>query len=211
MKILAIGSHPDDVELACGGTIARAIMQGHKATMLVLANGYTNYKGETLRSNDAAREDAIASAEVLGAKLITLNFESKRILYDDVAVEAINQVIDEEKPDYIFTQWMFDTHQDHRNTSLATVSAGRHYENIFLYEPFPPSGRSYVGFKPQVYVDITDAIEKKIQALKCHASEVKKYGTHFLGSVTGRAQLRGYECGVEYAEAFELLRFKLQL
>jgi Uncharacterized proteins, LmbE homologs len=211
MKLLAIGSHPDDIELACGGTLAKAITLGHSTTMLVLASGYTNYKGEQLRGNDVAKQDAQSSAELLGAKLIMLNFETKRIRYDDVAVEAINQVIDDERPDYIFTQWMFDTHQDHRNTSLATVSAGRHYENIFLYEPFPPSGRSYVGFKPQVYVDITDSIEKKVQALKCHASEVEKYGPHFLGSVTGRAQLRGYECGVEYAEAFELLRFKLQL
>lgn len=211
MKILPIGSHPDDIELACGGVLADAVSRGHEVTMLVLARVYSDYDGCTLREDASAREGSRAAARILGAKPVLLDFDTKKIRYDDIAVEAINRVIDQEQPKYIFTQWVFDTHQDHRNTALATISAARNYDNVLLYEPFPPSGPSYVGFKPQVYVDITDSIDKKMAALKCHDSEVRKYGPHFLESVAGRARLRGYECGVESAESFELLRQKLEL
>jgi LmbE family N-acetylglucosaminyl deacetylase len=80
-----------------------------------------------------------------------------------------------------------------------------------MYESFPPSGRSYVAFKPQVYSDITDVLTLKIQSLKAHKSQYKKYGEMWIDAVIGRAQLRGWECGNKYAECFELLRSDLIL
>lgn len=212
MKFLAIGSHADDVELGCGGTLRAAANKGHEILILIMSrSGYTNHDGKVVRSDAAAHRDALKAAKKLGAKVIFLDFPTKDVPYDSKSVEAINRVLDEFKPDYIFTQWTFDTHQDHRNTALATVSAARNFENIFFYEPFPPSGRSYVGFKPQIYVDISSTIKDKVAAIKCHGSEVKKYGPHWVDSVVGRAKMRGYECNVKYAETFELLRYSLKI
>ena len=59
---------------------------------------------------------------------------------------------------------MFDTHQDHIRTAHSTISAARRQNTIFLYEPINPSGQGYVPFRPQMYVDITQTIDKKINA-----------------------------------------------
>lgn len=211
-KILAIGSHADDIELGCGGTIKSAINKGHEVLMITMAgDGYAHHDGHLMRSDEVTVSEAQNAADFLGAKLMLFHFPSKDIPYDSKTVGAIEQVMTDFNPDYIFTQWVFDTHQDHRNTSLATISAARNFENIFLYEPFPPSGRSYVGFKPQVYVDITDTIDDKVKSIEYHVSQVEKYGSEWTESIRGRAKLRGFESGVKYAETFELLRFKLSL
>ena len=79
-----------------------------------------------------------------------------------------------------------------------------------MYEPFPPSGRSYVAFKPQVYVDITENIPTKIMSLKAHKSQHEKYGQEWIEAIEGRARMRGFECNYKYAEVFETLRMELK-
>lgn len=212
MRYLAIGSHADDIELGCGGTLMKAVLKGQEVLMLVMSGGgFSDYTGNVMRTSDVNVREAKAGAARIGAQLQILDFPTKDIPYDSKSVEAINKVLDEYKPDFIFTQWTFDTHQDHRNTALATVSAARNFENILFYEPFPPSGRSYMAFKPQVYVDITDTIEDKIEAIKCHEGENNRYGTEWTESVRARAKLRGFESNVKYAETFEVLRLSLKL
>ena len=114
--------------------------------------------------------------------------------------------INEFKPDIIFTHWPFDTHQSHVGTAQSTISAARRYNTIYFYEPISPSGRSYVGFRPQLYVDISDVIEQKIAALEEHVTERTKYGDYWTRGIEARAAFRGYEMGRMYGEAFEVLR-----
>lgn len=213
MNILAIGAHADDMELACGGTLAKAIEIGHTVKLLVLTDSaYTNYDGNVLRTVDEAQEEALAGAKQLGiTDVTTLNFPIKFVPYNGDTVEAVNRVINEFKADAVLTHWAFDTHQDHKNTSQATISAARYQNNLLMYEPFPPSGRSYAPFHPQMYVDITSVIEKKIAALREHKSQLAKYGDDWIEATIGRARLRGYESGCKYAEAFELVRFNWKL
>ena len=75
-----------------------------------------------------------------------------------------------------------------------------------MYEPEYPAGRSYFGFRNQYYVDITQTFHIKMEALKQHRSQVKKYGDNFLEAVEARARHRGYEIGSRYAECFEVVR-----
>ena len=112
-------------------------------------------------------------------------------------------------PDVIFCHHPFDTHQAHVGVSKATISAGRRKNTIFMFEPIAPSGRSYVPFKPQMYVDITEVMDKKIASLKLHTTEYHKFGEEWITGVTCRAGFRGYEIGTRYAEAFEVLRCEL--
>jgi LmbE family N-acetylglucosaminyl deacetylase len=209
MKILAIGAHADDLELACGGTLAKAVELGHEVKILVLTDSaYTNYDGSTLRTKGEADQEALAGAHALGVTDVEiLDFPIKFVPYNGDTVQAINRVIDTFQPDVTMTHWAFDTHQDHKNTSQSTISAARYQNNLLMYEPFPPSGRSYMPFHPQMYFDISSVIDKKIAALREHKSQLAKYGENWVEAVVGRARLRGYESGHKYAEAFEVVRF----
>lgn len=208
MKILAIGAHLDDIELACGGTLAKAVEGGHQVRMVVLSESdYSNYKGEVLRTKSQALKEGQNAALALGVKdLVVLNNPTKDIPYHSTIVEQIEAQVEDFKPDFIFTHWSFDTHQAHQGTALSTISAARRHPSILMYEPISPSGRSYVGYRPQLYIDITGCIDKKLESLKAHTSQYGKYGQQWLDAVKARAVHRGFEGGYKYAESFEILR-----
>ncbi|MBQ1849182.1 MAG: PIG-L family deacetylase [Lachnospiraceae bacterium] len=211
--IVAIGAHLDDIELAAGGTLAKAVRDGHDVHMIVMSqSGYTDYNGKVMRTNETAMQEGRNAARVLGCKdLDILDFSNKDIAYDSRAVEAIEKRINIIKPDIIFTHWPFDTHQAHVAVGKSTISAARRYNTIYFFEPISPSGRSYVGFRPQLYVDITEVIDKKIAALDEHVTEKNKYGDYWIRGVQARAAFRGYEMGRMYGEAFEVLREELMI
>jgi LmbE family N-acetylglucosaminyl deacetylase len=115
------------------------------------------------------------------------------------------------------THWQFDTHKSHANTALTTMAAARYFNSIIMFEPFPPAGRSYAAFRPQLYIDITETINIKLKALASHQSELAKYGPEWLETIKARAQLRGFELissdpkRLKYAEAFEVVRLNYQV
>lgn len=212
-RILAVGAHLDDAEIACGGLLAKATASGRDVMLLSLSDSsYTDYRGRVLRTEEEARQEGLDAAKLLGiSDSEILGFPTKDVPHDSVVVEAIEERIDDFRPDAILTHWPHDTHQAHRNTGLATLSAARYYRTILMYEPMMPAGRSFAGFRPQVYVDITDFIEQKIEALKAHASQYRKYGDDWIDAVRARCRLRGFEMGAEYAEAFEAVRFEWEV
>ena len=207
-NVLAVGAHADDVEIGCGGTVALHVKNGDTVILLVMAeSSYTYYDGTVLRTREEVDREEKNAAKILGAKkLINLGFKSKDVPYSSESVEAINEIIDKYEIDIIYTHWYHDTHQDHRRTTQAVLSAGRYVKNILMYEPEYPAGRSYSGFHSQYYVDITTTFEIKMEALKQHESQIKKYGDDLLEAVEARARHRGYEIRNKYAECFEVLR-----
>ena len=207
-NILAIGAHADDVEIGCGGTIAKHAMNGDNVIIVIVGTPfYTDYSGKVLRSDEEGTEEMDLGAKTLNCKkLIKLGFPNKNIPYSGESVESINKVIDEYNVDIIYTHWNHDTHQDHMRTTRSVLSAGRYVPNILMYEPEYPAGRSYLGFRNQYYVDISKTIEIKMASIKCHKSQVKKYGDGFLEAVEARARHRGYEINSKYAECFEIIR-----
>lgn len=211
MKIFVVGAHLDDVELACGGTLAKAVEAGHQVKVLIMSkSGYTNFDGKLMRKDEDAVEEGINAMCVLGIDDVEiLDFSTKDIPYESTVIEAIDSRMSEFNPDVIFTHHPFDTHQAHVGVSKSTISAARRKNTVFLFEPITPSGRSYVPFKPQMYVDISKTMDKKIESLKKHVTEYKKFGEEWITGVTCRAGFRGYEIGKEYAEAFEVLRCEL--
>lgn len=213
MKILAVGAHLDDIELACGGTLAKALSNKHVVKMLVMSkSGYTGLDGAIKRDNNVAVNEGIAAAKKLGVEDIQiLDFDTKDIRYESKTIEAIEKCIVEYEPDIIFTHWAFDTHQAHEGVAKSTITAARKKNTIYMYEPIAPSGRSYHPFRPQVYSDITEFINNKIESLKEHKTEYAKYGENWIEGVEARARFRGYEMGVKYAETFEVLREELTL
>lgn len=212
MKILAVGAHLDDIEIACGGTLAKAIENGHEVKVLIMSkSGYTNKDGQVQRSDETAVAEGVRALQALGINNIEiLNFPTKDIPWRSDVVNMIDVCIADYNPDVIFTHHPFDTHQAHAGVSNATVAAARRKNTVFFYEPITPSGRSYVAFRPQLYVDIASTIDKKIASLREHKSEYNKFGAEdWIIGVHSRCGFRGYEIGKKYAEAFEILRLEM--
>jgi len=213
LKILAIGAHGDDIELACGGTLAKALEHNHEVEMvLVTGNDSSDHNDVAIRMDGVARQEAKAAAKVLGvSKLHILGYQDTCVPYSADLVAKLDEIIGEFKPDIVFTHFVFDTHQDHIRTAHSTISAARRQNTILLYEPINPSGQGYMPFRPQVYVDITQTIDKKVNSLKAHQSQYDKYTDKWIEAVVARAQFRGFEMGTNYAECFEAVRVELKL
>ena len=212
MKILAVGAHLDDIEIAAGGTLAKAAKNGHEVKVLIMSrSGYTNKDGKVQREDDVAVREGTNALNTLGITDITiLDFPTKDIPFRSDVVNAIDVFMSDYDPDIIFTHHPFDTHQAHEGVAKATIAAARRKNTVFFYEPIQPSGRSYVAFKPVLYVDIEDTIEQKIESLKCHTSEYNKFGGEdWVEGVKCRCGFRGYEIGKKFAEAFEVLRLEM--
>jgi len=212
-RIIAIGAHGDDIELGCGGSIAKAAEQGDVVKMvLVTGTELKTNNNLSIRTSKQAQNEANEAATLLGIKDIEiLGYEDTKVPYSVDLISELDEIINKFKPDIIFTHFVFDTHQDHINTAHSTISASRNQRSILLYEPINPSGQGYVAFRPQVYVDISSTINKKIDSLKAHKSQYSRYSDSWTRGVKARAAFRGFEMGVDYAECFEVVRFELNL
>ena len=103
MKILVVGAHLDDIELACGGTIAKAIKNGHKIKTLIMSkSGYTNKEGKVQRSDDIAVKEGVDALKTLGVTDIEiLDFPTKDIPFRSDVVNAIDVVMSKYDPDIV--------------------------------------------------------------------------------------------------------------
>lgn len=213
MRILALGAHLDDIEIACGGTLARAVALGHEVKMVAMTHsGYHKLDGKEQRGQSTALVEGSEAASILGVgDLEVLNFPTTRLPYDAEVVQAIERIAVRFQPDIILTHWTHDTHQDHRNVALATLAAVRYYNSLLMYEPMMPGSRSDAAFRPQVYVDVSDYLEKKLRSIKAHKGEYDKYGEAWVKAIEARTRLRGYEMGRECAESFEVVRLEWEL
>ena len=201
MNILAIGAHPDDIELGCAGTILEITKTGGKAWGLVLTNG------EKSGDPEIRRKEAIGAGKILKMEKIFFgDLPDTRVEEGVETISVIENVIEAVKPDTLITHSLSDTHQDHRNCARATISAARNIPTIVSFEP--PSLTPL--FHPTLYVDISSTFNEKILALQQYASQNDK---EFLkiDAIKGLAKFRGYQAKVEYAEAFEVVKLILTL
>lgn len=197
--VLAVGAHPDDLELGCSGTLALHKMNGDKVYYLILTNG------EASANPEERIEESKRAAEVLGADRLFLGGLEDTKIHDDIkTITVIEDIINRIKPDIIYTHTYRDNHQDHRNAAYATLSAGRRCKKILMYEG-PATLRDFV---PQVFVDIEETFEVKKKVTRAFGSQTDKY---YLAAeaVEGLARHRGYQCGLRAAEAFEVGKFVL--
>lgn len=196
-RIFAVGAHPDDLELACGGTLAKFIDSGHEVHALVMSNGQRGGDAN-VRPHEAKMGGAfmgLNSCRVLNFPDTSLSSkESDMVL-------AIEQSIARFNPDIILTHSSNDQHQDHHAVHLATLRAARQHSSILCYES-PSATRS---FDPSVFVEISDYVDVKVQAVGLHRNQAgKPYMTP--DRVRGIAAFRGAQARSHYAEAFEPVR-----
>jgi len=204
--VLAVGAHPDDIELGCAGTLALHKSSGDRVYLLVLT------KGEASGDLETREKECKGAAQILCADdLFFGGLQDTKVHDGRETIDVIEKIVDLTKPDIIYAPSHKDTHQDHRNTGHATLSAGRRCQIILLYE----GASTQRDFSPQVFVDVGDTFELKKKAISVFGSQLNnnKSGGYSAAvkAVEGLAKYRGYQAGVEVAEAFEVGKFIFEI
>lgn len=217
MNVLAIGAHPDDVEILCAGTLARFARGGHRVTVAHASIGDKGHAeiphGEV---GAVRRQEARAAAGVIGAESRTLGFLDGEIGTGQQALRAMVELMRGEQPDVIVTHHPNDYHGDHRAVTQLVLDA-----SFMAAIPYFASSRaahdvtcpiyfmdtlSGLGFQPSEYVDIGETFELKQRAMACHRSQLGWLEDHHDSDVADLietiARFRGLQCGVRYAEGF---------
>lgn len=219
MNVLAIGSHPDDIELSCGGTLAKYSRAGNSVSMAIVCNGVA---GRADRDAEeivrVRREESTASAALIGASIFHLGYPDHAVPVDDDIKLAITQVIRQARPLVVISHAPEDCYLDHERVSQLV-------EECIYIAPFPEIETtspplsdwpllyymdtvSGLGFEPGEFVDITDVFDLKCQMLNCHQSPLAVVPSDASDSpfemMSVAARFRGIQCGVRYAEGFRV-------
>lgn len=230
VDILAIGAHPDDVELGCGGTLAKLILEGKKAAIVDLTQGELGTRG----TNITRAQEAASASEILGISAReNLKMKDGFILNSEEYQMQIVKMIRKYQPEIVLANAIDDRHPDHAKAAklvsdacflsgLVKIETELDGENQKQWRP--KQVFHYIQWKhitPDFVIDISDFMEKKIEA--CLAYKTQFYDPDsnepmtpiatkdFLESLTYRAQDLGRLSGVEFAEGFtteKLLAFK---
>lgn len=197
MKVLAIGAHPDDIELGCAGALLRHVEAGDEVTMLVMTAGDRGPQGLTSR----VREQEAAAAAI-GAQLVWGPFDDGAVPQGRAAVEAVDAVVARVGADVVYAHAPNDTHQDHVAVARAALAAGRRLGRVLFYQ-----APSTTSFDPTVFVDVERTLGGKLASLRAHWSQVMLCEMVDLEAVEVGARYWGSRAKVSYAEAFETPRF----
>jgi LmbE family N-acetylglucosaminyl deacetylase len=216
-RVLAIGAHPDDIEILCAGTLARCHARGDQIILCVATNGdmgsMTHMPPELAQIR---RREAEKSASLLDAEFHWLDFPDEFLYHDHDTRMRFIEMIRAARPDIILTHSPDDYHTDHRIVSelvfvSSFIAAVPHVQTdsavhaqiapIYYFDTL-----AGVNFLPTEYVDISETLEKKLQMMRCHESQLEwlgKYnGIDILEFITSVARFRGLQSGVHYAEGF---------
>lgn len=221
MRVLAIGAHPDDLEILCGGTLAKYAQRGDEVYMAIATNGDVGSPTLTREEIAAIRyEEAKRSAEVIGAKLIWMGFPDEFLFNEKETRVAFIDAIRQARPDVMFVHGTNDYHPDHRIAGQVAVDA-RIPASVRLVETryphcekiphiFAMDNVGGIDFEPEVYVDITGTMDIKREMLLKHGSQdvwlQEIFGMGIIHDMEKLSERRGDENKTKYAEAFRSIR-----
>lgn len=222
-KVLVVAVHADDETLGCGGTLLKHKAQGDEVYWLLLTGPTQNHpshftderiqtrKEIVNRIHDAYGFDGLEYLELPTQLLHTIDLRD--------IIKKISEVFKRIQPNIIYTMFANDVHSDHRVAFDAVYSCTKSFRYPFIEKIYMMETLSETEFAlsvpaktfiPNVYVDITDYIDKKLGIMQLYPKEVmaEPY-PRSLSSIKAQARLRGSRAGVMYAEAFMLLFEKL--
>lgn len=207
MNILAIGAHFDDVELGCGGALARHAHQGDDVFVFVATiSGFSNQYNQEVRSNETALSEARNAMSILGVKeLICGNFRTLEIEFTDALNIEILKIVQEKKIDQVYAHWTGDIHHDHQAVAKASLHSCRHVPRLLMYRS--NWYHSTLEFRGNFYVDITSYWETKERAIRAHVTEMDRTGEKWISFFGNEAENAGQRIGVSKAEVFEVVKF----
>ncbi len=196
--VLAIGAHPDDVEIGCGGILVRHSAAGDDVNVLTLTGGEVGGVAAE-RAQESWR-----AADLMHARLFLAELVDTQVSVSDggITIGTIERVIAEIHPGVIYTHSRHDVHQDHRNVHDATLVAARNVPRVYCYQA--PSAD--IDFRPTRFVGIDDWVERKLEVIGAYSSQVniRRYLQEDLLRATARYWSRFGSS--RYAEPLEVIR-----
>ncbi len=218
MRVLAVAAHPDDLEILCGGTIARYVREGHEVVMCHATRGN---RGSYVHTSDEIAqirgEEARRAAEVAGAEYVSLGLSDSEVnAADPDQRRAVIDLVRAARPDVIITHASGDYMSDHNEVSKLVFDCSFH-ATLPLFETERPHHGLVtpiyfmdtvmgLGFVPTEYVDVTDTIDVKVAMLEAHESQLTWLRDHdgvdIVENMKTATAYRGLQCGVRYAEGF---------
>lgn len=218
-KVMIIAAHPDDEAIGCAGTIARHIDMGDIVSVVFMTNGVSS----RINSNNAEeiterKKAAIEAAQMLGTKKpVFLDYPDNRMDSVDILdiVKSIEEVIFKERVEIIYTHFSGDLNIDHHLTHKAVLTACRPQSSstvkeIYCFEILSSTEWNSVissHFIPNVFVNISDYWDRKIQVLECYEKELRDSPhSRSYKCLNALSLYRGETNGFNYAEAFVLER-----
>lgn len=217
MNVLAIGAHPDDVEIFCGGTMARLAAEGHTTFICPLTDGSggaTNVPPEEMAR--IRKKEAAAAAAVLGATPLWVGVPDGTLIDNEENRLKVIDVIRQARPDVIIGHTPDDYHPDHIGAAQLVFAAGflASIPNIRTsHDNWPAVPTLYrmdtlggLEFRPDQFVDITAFMEQKTESIRAHASQLTWLMEHdnidVIEETTAVNRYRGLQCQTKYAEGF---------
>jgi N-acetylglucosamine malate deacetylase 1 len=213
MRVLVISPHPDDEVIGAGGTIARHVAEGDEVHLCIVTQGYSPPWPEDIV--ETARRQVEAVQKVLGIKqAFFLGFPTVKLntVPNTDLTNALQKVVEEIKPEVVYTSSASDVNQDHRIVFEATLVAcrplpGSTVRRLLCYEAGITARYGHLSFNPNVFVDITDFLDKKLEAMKCYKTELREPPhPRSLAGLELIARERGLSVGLKAAECFHLVR-----
>lgn len=204
-NIIIIGAHFDDAELGAGATAAKLVEQGKNVYKITLTDNITNFEAKNIQVDyESSRMQSKKACDVLG--ITELDFAPVRcnhLIYNTETMQRIEKIIFKYNIDTVFMHFSSDMNQDHIAANKLCLTAARHCKNIIQFQ-----SNGYVldnVYYPTYFVDVTDYIEKKKEALNCYSSEHNRFNRLFETSIQ-RCRVWGYANEVEYAEGFNVIK-----
>jgi LmbE family N-acetylglucosaminyl deacetylase len=211
MNVLAVGAHHDDIEIGCGGTLARLAREGHRTFGVTLTNSETHYDLRGIhRTRAQALSEAQRAAAVLGLTLLELpgaGRDNGALTYDVALMRQLEELIAAHDVSLVFTHWRQDLNTDHEAAAKITTVAARHVPSLLMYRSnwYQPAA----PFNGTFSVDISDVIDLKRQSLACYQTEIANRTPEWIASFIDRDRSAGFAIGKRYAETFEPVKFEL--
>jgi LmbE family N-acetylglucosaminyl deacetylase len=222
-KILIIAAHPDDEILGCGGTAAKLAQEGHQIFTLILGEGKTSrYEADKTDFSQEIEElnrEIRQANKIIGVKEVFVrsfpdnSFDSVPLLE---IVKEIEAIIEQVKPDIVFTHHVGDLNIDHQIAHRAVLTSARPMKDKCIKEIYAfevPSSTEWNAFSretafiPNVFVDITETIDVKAKAMAEYKSELREYPhPRSIQHIKDLAKVNGTKVGLDYSENFVLIR-----
>ncbi|KQU87531.1 LmbE family protein [Mesorhizobium sp. Root102] len=200
MKILALGAHPDDIEIFMFGTMAAYAAQGAELTFAIATDGARGGKSDPAVLARVRREEATAAAALLGAAPRFLDFPDGELVADAALIGALKELIRETGPDLAITHAPNDYHADHR-----ALSDGVRIAASFGVPVLHADTMGGTGFSPTHYVDISAHAKIKAKAIRMHQSQDPE---RFVDGARTQNLFRAGQCNGVQGSLAEAFRFE---
>ena len=206
MNILAIGAHFDDIELGCGGALAKHVQDGDRVFAYVATvSGFNSHDNRVIRTNEVAQQEGRKAMQILGVDLIEGKFPTLQVEFSEDLNAEILSIVEANNIQKVYTHWIGDIHHDHQAVARASLHSCRHVPCMLMYRSnWYHSANDFHG---TYYIDITPYWSIKEESIRSHGSELERTRFKWLGFFKNEAENAGQRIGVRYAEVFEVVKW----